>query len=404
MKQKPLKTGSKIIAAFIMCALILLAFTLIFGFWNKAARETGLKVGIICSEDEAAPYSANFLQTQYALEEAYGDDVQVMVMNNVSGKRMEESMRDLARKGCAVLFTNVDTEAAVTLAPEYPKVQFCQISMPTISTKGQAENYHTFNGEIYQARYAAGVVAGMKMQEMIDDGVIGPEEAVAGYVAANNSAEVVSGYTAFLLGIRSVCPEAVMRVRYTGSWSNFPLEKTAAQALIEEGCVVLSHHTNTMAPAIACEEASSRGRRIWFIGYHQSMVDVAPSCTLVSIRTNWLPYVLQATEAVMRKQDIESVVKGNHHGNDISAGFDQGWVQMLELNTHAAAEGTEKRMTDTISGLQSGRIRVFSGNYTGVNPEDSSDTIDLSRGYAECGESSSPSFRYVLQDVIIEDN
>jgi basic membrane protein A len=134
------------------------------------------------------------------------------------------------------------------------------------------------------------------------------------------------------------------------------------------------------------------------------MMDVAPSCTLVSIRTNWLPYVLQATEAVMRKQDIESVVKGNHHGNDISAGFDQGWVQMLELNTHAAAEGTEKRMTDTVSGLQSGRIRVFSGNYTGVNPEDPSDTIDLSRGYAECGESSSPSFRYVLQDVIIEDN
>ena len=311
-------------------------------------------------------------------------------------------MRELIRKGCGILFINEDTDVPLQLAAEYPNVQFCQISMPTISTEGQPDNYHTFNGEIYQARYVAGIVAGMKLREMIDSGAILPENAVIGYVAANTSAEVVSGYTAFLLGARSIAPEAVMKVKYTGHWSNFPLEKEAAQALIDEGCVILSHHTNTMAPAIVCEDAYSGGNRVYFIGYHQSMMDVAPSSALVSVRTNWVPYIVQATEAMLQEMDIESYVKGHLHGNDISAGFEEDWVQMLELNKHAAAQGTEERMNRAINAFRNGKVDVFKGNYTGVNPDDPEDTIDLNLGYEEDKDSSSPSFRYILKDVIIE--
>jgi basic membrane protein A len=313
-------------------------------------------------------------------------------------------MRELIRKGVSLIFVNADTEAAVNLAPEFPKVQFCQISMPTIPIEGQPDNYHTFNGEIYQARYTAGIVAGMKLRELIDSGAILPENAIVGYVAANNSAEVVSGFTAFLLGVRNVAPEAVMKVKYTNSWSNYPKEKETAQELIDAGCVVLSHHTNTMAPAIACEDAFSKGNRVYFVGYHQSMMDVAPSCALLSIRTNWMPYIQQAVDAVWQKQDIEKVVKGNLHGNDISAGFEEDWVQMLELNKHAVPQGTEERMNRAVASLQKGKTAVFSGKYTGVNPDDPSDTVDLSRGYEECRDSSSPSFRYILQNIIIEDN
>ena len=399
-----MKTKEKIIATLIACLATLLVFTLIFGFWNKKTREAGLKVGFICSEDESTPYTYNFLQGQYALQEEYGDQVQVYVRSNVHGDVVEESMRELIRKGCSIIFVNEDTEAVVKLAPEFPEVQFCQISMPNISIEGQAPNYHTFNGEIYQARYVAGIVAGMKLREMIDSGAILPEDAVVGYVAANNSAEVVSGYTAFLMGVRNVAPEAVMRVRYTNSWSNFPREKAEAQALIDEGCVILSHHTNTMAPAIVCEDAFSEGRRVYFIGYHESMMDVAPSSALVSIRTNWVPYIVQATEAVMQGEDIENVVKGNVHGNDISAGFDEDWVQMLELNKHAAAEGTEDRMNRAIAAMKKGKVSVFYGKYTGVSPDNPADTIDLNKEYTENANSSSPSFRYILKDVIIEAN
>ena len=399
-----MKSKNKIIATFIVCLVMLLAFSLICGFWSPKSGDGALKVGFICSEDASTPYTYNFLQGQYALKEDYGEDVQVYVRSNVNESAVEESMRELIRKGCSVLFINEDTEKVAKLAPEFPEVQFCQISMPTIPTEGQADNYHTFNGEIYQARYVAGVVAGLKLREMIDSGALLPENALVGYVAANNSAEVVSGYTAFLLGVRNTAPEAVMRVRYTGSWSNFTAEKSAAQALLDEGCVILSHHTNTAAPAIACENAFAHGNRVYFIGYHQSMMDVAPSSALVSVRTNWVPYIRQAADAVRRGEDIEAAVKGNLHGNDISAGFEHDWVQMVELNKHAVPKGTEERMNRTIANLQKGQISVFSGKYTGVNPENPADTTDLSRGYEECRDSSSPSFRYILQNIIIEDN
>ena len=395
-------TKKKILATAITCLLVLLAVSLFTGFWTKPQRDVHLKVGFICSEDESTPYTYNFLQGQYVLTEEYGDEIQVYVRSNVHQNVVEESMRELIRKGVSILFINEDTDVSVALAAEFPEVQFCQISMPTISIEGQPENYHTFNGEIYQARYVAGIVAGMKLRELIDSGAILPENAVVGYVAANQSAEVISGYTAFLLGVRNVAPEATMKVKYTWSWSNFPKEKEAAQALIREGCVILSHHTNTMAPAIACEDAFSEGNRVFFIGYHQSMMDVAPSSALVSVRTNWVPYIRQATEAVIQNVDIGSYVRGNLHGNDISAGFEEDWVQMLELNKHAAAKGTEERMNRTIASFQKGKVDVFRGNYIGVNPEDPEDTIDLNRGYAECKNSSSPAFRYVLEDVITE--
>lgn len=395
----------KIIATLIVCVLILGAVSLFSGFWNRQQSETaGLKVGFICSEDESTPYTYNFLQAQYKLEEQYGDKIQVLIRSNVHQNAVEESMRELVRKGCSILFINEDTDIPPKLAAEFPNVQFCQISMPTISIEGQPKNYHTFNGEIYQARYTAGIVAGMKLRELIDGGAILPENAIVGYVAANKSAEVVSGYTAFLLGVRNVAPEAVMKVWYTNSWSNYPKEKEAAQALIDAGCVILSQHTNTMAPAIACEDAFSKGNRVYFIGYHQSMMDVAPSCALVSIRTNWIPYIQQAVDAVWQKQDIEKVVKGNLHGNDISAGFEEDWVQMLELNKHAAAAGTEERMNRTIASFQKGKVAVFQGKYTGVNPNNPADRVDLSKGWEENKKSSSPSFCYILDDVVIELN
>ncbi len=399
-----MKIKQKIIATAAICILILLAVSIFTGFWSRKTREAEIKVGFICSEDESTPYTYNFLQAKYALEEHYDGNIQVFVRSNVHGKVVEESIRELIRKGCRIFFVNADTEAVVTLAPEYPEIQFCQISMPEIAREGLPENYHTYNGEIYQARYAAGVVAGIKLRDMIDNGIITPDEAIIGYVAANNSAEVVSGYTAYLMGVRSAAPEAVMRVRYTGSWSNYPKEKAAAKDLINEGCVILSHHTNTSAPAIACEEMFSQGKRVFFVGYHRSMMDVAPSCALVSIRTNWVPYILEATEATMLNQPIEEHVRGNVHGNDISAGFGEDWVQMLELNKLVASPGTEERMNQAIDNLTRGRTKVFQGNYTGVNPDDPSDTIDLSSGFEECRDYSSPAFRYILKDIIIEDN
>ncbi len=390
-------------AAAVICILTLLAFALVSGWFSRTSPDSSLNVGFIYSEDESTPYTYNFTQGQRALAETYGSRVKVFVQSNVNGREAEEPIRDLVRKGCRLIFMNLDTDAAARLCGEFPEVQFCQVSLPTIDPTGLPENYHTFNGEIYQARYAAGVAAGMKLRALIDTGAIQAEDASVGFVAANNSAEVVSGYTAFILGVRSAAPEAVLRVRYTGSWSNYSVEKSTANELIDEGCVVIAQHTNTMAPAIACEEAAAKGIRVYHVGYHQSMMDVAPSTALVSLRTNWTPYILSATEAVLDGHSIESTVAGHVHGRDISAGFDQNWVQLLELNKQLAAPGTEDRLNRVTDSLRKGKTEVFKGNYTGVNPDDPNDTIDLNQGYRENENSSSPSFRYILQDCVIEE-
>ncbi|MBQ3278046.1 MAG: BMP family ABC transporter substrate-binding protein [Clostridia bacterium] len=387
-----------------VCLAVLVACSFLFGFWNKASYDGVLKVGFVYAEDESTPYTRNFVQASHLLADEFGDKVEIMSKSNVLSKDSEDPMLDLIRKGCKLLFINLDTEIPVKLAEQYPDVTFCHISMPGITMEGKPANYHTFNGEIYQARYAAGIVAGMKLRELLDSGAIRPQDALVGYVAANDSAEVISGYTAFLLGIRSVAPEASMRVRKTGTWSSYNLEKQRARELIAEGCIIISQHTNTMAPAIACEEAAQNGTRVYYVGYHQSMMDVAPTTALVSLRTFWYPYIKGAVSAVIQHEEIESYVSGNDHGRDMSAGFSDDWVQMLELNRYVAAAGTEEKLNNVIKNFKAGRVDVFRGNYTGVRVNDPNDTIDLRNGFTENENSSQPSFNYILKDCVVLEN
>ena len=393
-----------IILTAIICAVVLAAATVLTGFWHDTQKANVLKVGFVYSEDESTPYTANFVKAQRAVEDEYGSKVVVLAKSNVLSRECEQPIRDLIRDGVKVIFINMDTDIPVTLAREFPQVQFCQASMPTISIEGTPENSHTFNGEIYQARYISGIAAGMKLRQLLDSGALLPQDALIGYVGANSTAEVISGYTAFLLGVRSVAPEATMRVRYTGSWSNFSEEKIQTQELIREGCVIIAQHVNTSAPAVVCEEAASAGQTVYHVGYHQSMIDIAPSSSLTSIRTNWTPYIIQAVQAVMDDEVIEKVVEAHAHGRDLSAGFESGWVELLELNKFIAAEGTQEKINNAIENMKKGRIKVFSGNYTGVNPINPVDTIDLNTGYIECQYSSNPSFSYVLRDYITVEN
>ena len=134
-------------------------------------------------------------------------------------------------------------------AEAYPEIQFCQATCSNANEEPVLKNYHTFMGNIYQGRYISGVVAGMKLQELIEDGEITPGQAKAGYIGAYSCAEVISGYTAFFLGIRSVVPGATMTVRYTNTWGNHLLEKECAKKLIDEGCVIISQHSDTAGPA-----------------------------------------------------------------------------------------------------------------------------------------------------------
>ncbi|MCR5700896.1 MAG: BMP family ABC transporter substrate-binding protein [Lachnospiraceae bacterium] len=388
----------------LLTALIMVGIHVALGLigFGEEKKIHSVKVGFVYDGDESAPYTYNFVKVQRKLAtEDFGARVTTVAKTNIPESEGKEAIQELIDEDCDIIFTcsygyeNV----AKQMAKDNPKVQFCQATGDNANDE-PLPNYHTFMGEIYQGRYVSGIIAGMKLKEMIDTGVINEEDAKLGYVGAFPYAEVISGYTAFILGVRSIVPTATMDVRYTNTWSSYALEKACARQLIEDGCVIISQHSDTIGPAVACEEAKEQGMDVYHVGYNQSMIDIAPTTSLVSCRIDWSVYIFAAVNAVMNDEIIEKSIEGNIHGNDVGAGFDCGWVSMLDINNLIAAEGTEEAVNAEIDSFKKKQKVVFKGDYTGINPDDESDTINLKKGYIENKNASAPSFHYILKDIV----
>ncbi len=390
------------ITTILTCLVILAALIGCFRLLNLSGKKDHLKVGFVYDNDESTAYTYNFSLAKDAVEKKYGDRVEVYTCSNVLDDELEEPLRELASKGCDIIFFNGYSELVRELAPEYPNTQFCQTSYMDMNGQSVPANYHTFKGEAYQGRYVSGIAAGMKIRQMILDGTISEDEAVVGFVAAFPTSEIISGGTAFLMGVRSVVSQAVMQVKYTETWSSYALEKSATQELIDNGCVVISQYTDTIAPAVACEEATqSTDKEVYFVAFNQNMSEVAPFSSLVTARINWDPYVLGAVDAVMSNEVIEKVIPGHVNGNDMWAGFEKGWIEMEDLNQQVAPSGTQEAMDRAIDKFKKGNVDfVFKGNYTGTDLNDPSDTWDFRKGYVENANTSYPLFHYILPDII----
>lgn len=376
-------------------------FTIHYITHGKTYLKT-IKVGFIYVGDASNGYTNNFEKAQEAIEKEYGVQVETIAKYNVTEENVEGALKELVEEECDLIFTTSYGygEKTKEYAGRYPDIQFCQATCDNANTKPYYSNYHTFMGSIYQGRYISGVVAGMKLKELIDSGEITAEEAKVGYVGAFSCAEVISGYTAFILGVRSVVPEATMVVKYTNSWGNYHLEKETANELIDEGCVIISQHSDTAGPAVACEENSGR-KTVYYVSYNESMRDIAPTTYLTGSKINWTPYMLEAVEAVLLDKNIDKHVKGKQNGNDVGAGFEQDWIKMLELNEFIVAHGTKERVETLISDFKNDKIQVFKGNYSGYDPLNPNDVISLRNGYEENKNSSAPSFHYILKDVVM---
>ncbi|MCR5655761.1 MAG: BMP family ABC transporter substrate-binding protein [Lachnospiraceae bacterium] len=390
-----------VMVTFLTCALLLLI--VLVGksqLLHEKQKKESIKVGFLYDGDESTPYTYNFIRSQSDVELQFGARVTTVVRSNVTVEDCETMLNELIDEGCDLIFCNSYGfgETTKKLAVQHPDIQFCQATCDNANTEPVVSNYHTFMGEIYEGRYLAGVVAGMKLKEMIDNDEITEREAVVGYVAAFPYAEVISGYTAFFMGVRREVPTATMRVKYTNSWSNYNLEKEYASQMIEEGCVLISQHSDTNGPAVACEES---GKNVFHVGYNKSMLDVAPTTSLVSCRINWTPYMTAAVSAVLDGEKIENETGGHVHGNDVGAGLKDNWVQILDRNTLIVTEKTEEKLQSLITEMENHTINVYYGNYTGTDPYDPTDTIDLTQPYQENENASAPSFHYVLDDVII---
>ena len=309
------------------------------------------KIGFIFLHDENSTYDKNFIDAANTAKEALGlTDEQVIFKTNIpEGNECYEAAADLADQGCNVVFANSFGHEPYILkaAKEFPDVEFCHATGTTAHTEKLA-NFHNAFASIYEGRYLAGIAAGMKLNEMIEKGEITADQAKMGYVGAYTYAEVISGYTSFFLGARSVCPSVTMEVQFTGSWYDEALEKEAATKLLSNNCVLISQHADSMGAPTACENAGVPN-----VSYNGSTVDACPNTFIVSSRIDWSPYF---------KYIVESVKNGTEIAADWCEGFEAGSVALTEVNEKAAAAGTQAAIDDAKAKLMAGEIHVFDTN------------------------------------------
>lgn len=397
-----MKTSKRVIG---LIALTSICMTVIFSglfYMNNEKNKKVVKVAFIYEGDGSTPYTKNFMRAQKSIEQKYGDNVETVAFYNVKDDNIETIYKKMVESECDLVFaTSYGFQNVVKQwAKEHPEIQFCQATGDNAGQDEILPNYHNYMGMIYQGRYVAGVVAGAKLREMINNGVLKKEDVKIGYVAAFPYAEVISGYTAFFMGVYSQIPTVTMEVVYVNSWSDYAKEKKAARRMIENGCNLISQHSDTIGSAVACQELREKYPVI-HVGYNESMMDVAPTTSLISSKINWEPYESMAIDAMLRNKDIEDVVGCHHSDVDSWGGFRDGWVELIGTNDFIAAKGTSELIESTIEQLEKGNIEVFSGPFSGTDPFNPADTIDLSRKpFVENESASAPAFHYVLDDVI----
>lgn len=393
----------------IVCAI----FILVAFLAHRTQKETEdaekcVRVGLVLNGDESTPYSSNFIQAMTRVEQDYSGRVKTDIRRNVAVGDVEGAVNSLVSDGCGFIVTTSYgfEDAAREEARLHPSISFAQATGDNANVEPVLDNYHTFMGRISEGRFIAGQVAGRKMSELISQNKISRNEALVGYVGAFPYPEVISGFTAFYLGVRDQCPTATMKVIYTGTWKSYEKEYSAAKKLIGEGCVVISQHSDTEGPAAACEEAQGE-HLVYHAGYNRNMADVAPTSSLISTRIDWYPYLKAAVGAVLDGKNIESIESEGSTGaktigNDTQGGFDLGWVQMLPLNEPIAADGTAEMIEETEQEFVAGKRNIFQGDYHGADPDNPGDTIDLRGGYTENATASAPSFHYILDGIEVE--
>ncbi len=347
-----MKKLAKVLALCLAISMIALCFGACGGTKDQDDDKPALKVGFIFLHDEQSTYDKNFIDAAKAACEEMGVEYAQKTQIPESKDCYDAAVELIEVDGCDIIFADSFGHESflIDAAKKYPDVQFCHATGTQAHTAGVA-NFHNAFASIYEGRYLAGVAAGLKLNEMIDAGEITADKAKMGYVGAFTFAEVMSGYTSFYLGAKSVCPTVTMDVKFTGSWYDEQKEKEAAQALITGGCVLISQHADSMGAPTACETAGVPN-----VSYNGSTIAACPNTFIVSSRINWTPYF---------KYMIECVQNGKAIDADWTGTIETGSVVLTDINEKAAAPGTAEKLADVKAKLLDGSINVFdTANFT----------------------------------------
>ena len=364
----------------------------------------GFKVGFITLHDENSTYDLNFINAAKEACETLGVEY-TLITNVPEGQECYDKAAELADAGCNIIFADSfgHEDYMIQAAKEFPNVQFCHSTGTKAHTEGLS-NYHNAFASIYEGRYLAGVAAGMKLNEMIENGEFTADEAKMGYVGAFTYAEVISGYTSFFLGARSVCPTVTMEVTFTGSWYDETAEKEGAQKLIQNGCKLISQHADSFGAPTACETAGVPN-----VSYNGSTASVGPNTYIISSRIGWAPYYIYAIKACMNGEAIDT---------DWTGTLATGSVVLSELNEKVAAAGTQEALDQVKAELEAGTRHVFDittftvegkqlDSYMAdvdTDPDYTPDTEAIKDGYfAESSDRSAPYFNLYIDGITLLD-
>ena len=376
-----------------------------------------VKVGAIILGDETEGYSAAHINgiKEAAAELGMSDDQIVWKYKIPEGGKTADAAEDLVGQGCNLIISNsYGHQSYMALAAEeYPDVTFVAMT-GDFAANSRLDNFYNAFTAVYQSRYVSGVVAGMKVKELVESGTLTPEtqpdsftadgKVKIGYVGAFTYAEVISGYTSFFLGARSVCPTATMEVTFTGSWYDETAEKEGAQKLIKNGCKLISQHADSMGAPTACETAG-----VPDVSYNGSTEAACPNTYLISSRIDWAPYYEYAITAAMNGEAIDA---------DWTGTLATGSVVLTDLNENVAAEGTAEAIADATAKLESGELHVFDCSTFTVDgqpvtsymadvdtdPDYTPDTEVVQDGYlAESTARSAPYFQLMIDGIDLLD-
>lgn len=329
---------------------MLLAIAMVFGLCTfvaptEAAAANEIKAGFIFLHDENSTYDLNFINAAKEACEALGVEY-ILKVNIPESEECLDAALELVDEGCNFIFADSfgHEPYMIQAARECPDVEFCHATGTQAHTVGLA-NYHNAFASIYEGRFLGGVAAGMKLNEMIAAGEITEDQAKVGYIGAFPYAEVISGMTSFYLGVRYMCPTATMDVTFTNSWYDPTLEQEGAVKLINNDCVLISLHADSMGAPTECQNNG-----VPFVFYNGSAADACPDTYIVASYINWAPYMTYAMECVMNGEAIDA---------DWIGTLENGGVALKELNEAVAAEGTAAKIEEVKAALLDGSLQVF---------------------------------------------
>lgn len=345
---------------------------------SAAVASSDVKIGVILVGDETEGYTLAHMEgIEAAMENVGLEEGQVIFKKSIpeSSECYDTAQELIESDGCTAIFSNSygHQNYMVAAAEDYEDVAFVSMTGDFAAISG-CDNFSNAFTKVFESRYVSGVVAGMKLQELDEAGKIADKNKNAdgtvkvGYVGAFNYAEVVSGYTAFYLGLTSVYPNASMEVDYTNSWFDVDKEAAMAEKFISDGCIIISQHADSTGAPSACQKALKDGTTVYSVGYNVDMLEVAPDAALTSAGNVWEVYYTYAFQQLLDGKPIDT---------DWAEGYSEDAVSITPLGD-SCAEGTEEKVEEVIAGLKDGSIKVFdTANFT-VSEENIALTLDKS--------------------------